>query len=226
MIQGLFQRIHRAERRFANSFGRDISTPSGRRAAWMHFLFFDHAFLRFLWTNEEEIAPGVWRSNQPTPGRLARLRDRGIRTVINLRGPLERSHYLFEREACETLGLALIDVDLKARRLVPRENMLALFDAFDRARKPLILHCKSGSDRAGLASALWLLDKEGATLEAALDMMSFRFLHLKNSNTGVLDAVLDAYAAHVAQHGETPVRRWIAETYDPEEIARTFRAAL
>ena len=88
----------------------------------MHFLFFDHAFLR----------------------------DRGIRTVINLRGPLERSHYLFEREACGALGLTLIDVDLKARRLVPREDMLALFDAFDQAEKPLILHCKSGSDRAGL----------------------------------------------------------------------------
>lgn len=189
----------------------------------MHFLFFDHAFLRLLWTNEEEIAPGVWRSNQPTPRRLARLHERGIRTVINLRGTLERSHYLFEREACEALGLRLIDVDLKARRLVPRQDMLALFDAFDRAEKPLILHCKSGADRAGLASALWLLDKEGATLDAALDMMSFRFLHLKNSNTGILDAVLDAYAAHLARCGETPIRRWIAEVYDPEEIARAFR---
>ena len=55
------------ERKLRTSFGTDLSTPSGRRAAYLNFHLMDHAFLRVLWTNLDTVAPGVYRSNQPSP---------------------------------------------------------------------------------------------------------------------------------------------------------------
>ena len=74
-----------------------------------------------------EVAPGVWRSNQPTHRRFAALRAMGIRSVLNLRGSGETAPYLFERESCEMLGLELTSVALRSRRAPERAEVLKLF---------------------------------------------------------------------------------------------------
>uniref|UniRef100_UPI0035616F2C tyrosine-protein phosphatase n=1 Tax=Actibacterium sp. TaxID=1872125 RepID=UPI0035616F2C len=132
----------------------DLSTLCGRLAAHVHFQLMDHAFLRALWTNLDEIAPGVWRSNQPSPRRIRRYRDMGISTIISLRGGVGKSHHMFEERACAETGITLITVALSARKLLDRTRYLELFDLFDSVEKPFLMHCKSGADRAGLASAL------------------------------------------------------------------------
>lgn len=220
MIRALLDRIHRAEKALSRSFGKDIGSKAGRRAAWAHFYLSDHGVLRGLWTNQEEIAPGVWRSNQPSPARLRRLSAMGIRTVLNLRGADLYAHYLFEREACAALGIHLVDHKLYARSLVPRERYVELFKIFDTLEKPFLLHCKSGADRAGLVSALWLLDQEGASLEDARKMLSLRYMHLKGTRTGLMDHVLEAYAPHAPM----PIREWFATHYDAEVLTASFNA--
>ena len=125
-------------------------------------------------------------------------------------------------EAAEKLGIQMIDIKIYARSLVPRERFMELFDIFDQIEKPFLLHCKSGADRAGLASALWLLDKEGASLEEAKAMLSFKYVHLKNTKTGVLDHLLDIYA----QDADMPIRQWFASKYDPVEITASFHAKM
>lgn len=223
MVRALFQWIHEKERSFSRSFGTDISTPAGRRAAWWHFYLSDHGVLRGLWKNEEEIAPGVWRSNQPSQARLRKLYQRGIRTILNLRGVDTFSFYLFERESCDALGIELIDLKIYARSLVPRARFMELFEIFDRLERPFLLHCKSGADRAGLVSALWLLDKEGARLDQARKMLSIRYVHLKHTKTGLMDHVLDVYEAEAEGR---PIRQWFAESYDPDAITASFRAKM
>lgn len=221
MLRPFFTRIHEIEKRLSRSFGNDITTPGGRRAAWWHFYLSDHGFLRGLWTNEDEIAPGVLRSNQPSPARLRRLHARGIRTILNLRGADDFSPYLLEREACDALGITLIDLRISARRLYAREVYVELFEIFDRLERPFLMHCKSGADRAGLASALWLMDQEGQGLDAARDMLSLRYLHLKRTKTGLMDHVLDVYEAEAGGRG---IRQWFTESFDPEAITASFRA--
>lgn len=222
MLGAFFNRIHEIERNFSRSFGTDISTPKGRRAAKWHFYMSDHGFLRGLWTNQFEIAPGVWRSNQPSQARLRKLAQMGIKTVLNLRGEDKFSFFLFEREACAALGLTLINHKIYARQLVPRERFMELFEIFDRIEKPFVLHCKSGADRAGLVSALWLLDKEGATIEQAKAMLSFRYVHLKRTKTGILDHLLETYEADAPM----PIRDWFAKQYDPAAITASFHAKM
>ncbi|ANB35020.1 protein tyrosine/serine phosphatase [Rhodovulum sulfidophilum] len=224
MFDQLKTRLAAIERRMTERHGADLSAPGARRAALWHFHLMDHAFLRVLWTNLVEIAPGVWRSNQPSPARLRRYRDMGIRTVISLRGGNRpHSHWLLEEEACAALGLRLEAVPVRARHLVPRETLLALLDIFDTAERPMVMHCKSGSDRAGFAAALYLIHAEGTPVAQARKMLSWRFLHSRRSKAGVLDLVLDRYETDTADSPMT-LRDWISTRYDPAAIETEFKA--
>lgn len=223
MLKRINTSIRRFEARLRDRYGSDISTPAARRAAWWHFQLLDHAFLRVWWTNFYEVAEGVYRSNQPSPARLGRYRDLGIRSVINLRGDSATSPVLFEKEACDALGLTLISVDgFSARRLPDREAIRRLEAVFRSAEKPLVVHCKSGADRAGLAAALYLLLIEGATAAEAARQLDWRYVHLKRTDTGVLDHMLRVYAAEGEAKG-IGFSDWLDRFYDPEAIAASFR---
>ena len=58
------------------------------KGVWWDSMVMDHAVLRLGWSNFAAVIPGkLYRSNHPTPGRLARLHARfGLRTLVNLRG--------------------------------------------------------------------------------------------------------------------------------------------
>lgn len=186
-------------------------------------LLFDHGILRLLWRNLHEIAPGVWRSNQPDPGFIRRLADRGIRAVLNLRGETEWGSYVLEREACNAAGIPLVDFKLNSRKLPSREELLALDRLFAELPRPFLMHCKSGADRAGFAAALYLLLRTDATVEQAQAQLSWRYLHLRGGATGILHALLGAYAAD-SMDGVPAFREWVANRYDPEAIASAYEA--
>lgn len=217
------QSLKERGRKWRRSFGKSLETPRDRFLSRLHFDWIDHAILRHWWTNLEEIAPGVWRSNQPGPKRLKRYKDMGITTVLSLRGTPKTSHYLFEREACEKLGLKLVTTELHARKPASRENLLRLFRLFREIERPFVMHCKSGADRAGLASALYMMAIEGVSVVEARKQLSLRYLHIKQSRTGVLDYMLDVYEARLSQ-GPIGIEEWIATEYDPAEIAAGFAA--
>jgi protein tyrosine/serine phosphatase len=222
MFDQLKTRLEAFDRRMRDAFDGGLDTPDGRRAAFWHFHIMDHAFLRTVWTNLHRIAPGAWRSNQPGPRRLRQFRDMGIRTVLSLRGHQPSSHLLFEEEACRELGLTLVTRRIHARKLASRAALLDLLDLFETIEKPFVMHCKSGSDRSGLAAALYLLHVEGRPVEEARRMLHWRFIHFRNSASGVLDEMLDAYAADTRAH-PMPIRDWIATRYDKKAIEAAFR---
>jgi protein tyrosine phosphatase (PTP) superfamily phosphohydrolase (DUF442 family) len=221
MIARLGKTLKTWEVALRTSWGDDISTPALRRQAMWHFHLFDHAWLRLFWTNFAEVAPGVYRSNQPDHERLVKLREMGIRTIVNLRGAHRQSHYLFEAESCAALGLTMVNLQLHARRAAPRAELLALIETLRTADKPLLLHCKSGADRAGLAAAIHLLAIEGRLVAEARRQLHPRFVHFRWSRTGICDHLLDVYEARTA---EAPVdfETWVATEYDPQALEDSF----
>lgn len=221
MFKQIKTRLDRLESTLRNSFGDDISTPKGRRAAFWHFQLMDHAFLRVLWTNLYQVAPDVWRSNQPSPRRLARYKRMGIKSILSLRGSKPKSHHLFEQEACEQLGMALHTISINARKAPPRNRLIELLDFFDQIEKPFLMHCKSGADRAGLASALYLIHAEGKSPAEAAGQLHWRFMHLRNAPTGIMDELVDLYALDTAQE-PISLRHWIETRYDPTLLTRSF----
>ncbi|OYW61412.1 MAG: hypothetical protein B7Z10_05755 [Rhodobacterales bacterium 32-66-7] len=222
MIRHLHQRLKSWQDELGRRYGSDISSPAARRAAAWHFQLSDHAFLRVWWTNLAEIAPGVWRSNQPSPKRLARHARDGIKTIINLRGAPKESFWLFEDEACRAQGLALHTIRLSARAAPARDSLLELHRLFTTVPRPMLFHCKSGADRTGLAAALYLIWVENRPLAEAQRQLSLRYLHVAQSATGILDHFLRLYAREGEGRGIS-LLDWITNDYDPAALTLSYQ---
>lgn len=196
-------------------------TAEGRKLARFYMRWVDHEILRHWWSNLHEVAPGVWRGNQPTLKRWHWLRDQGVKTVVNFRGASHKPHYIVEKRICAELGMEMIDIGgLGARIAPPRDSLLKMIDVMRTAERPMFMHCKSGADRTSLASAIYLMVIEGKPLSEARQMMSRRFIHFKSTRAGVLDAVLDAYERHGGDF-ET----WVRDHYDADELQVAFDKA-
>ncbi|WP_040609200.1 tyrosine-protein phosphatase [Pseudooceanicola batsensis] len=183
----------------------------------------DHGIFRELWTNLHEVAPGVWRSNHPNERRFTRYRDMGIRTILNLRGAEDNVTYRWEERLCAEHGIRLHAVRLDARRAPQVEPIQQVLAVLRQAERPLLFHCKSGADRAGLVSALYLLVIEGQPADIARKMLSRRFLHFRSSMTGVLDHFLESYARAHSRSG-IGFEEWLVTEYDPAALQAEFDA--
>jgi len=100
----------------------------------------------------------AYRSNQPDPLRIAQLQTLyGIKTIINLRGAEPGSKwYDDEVAATKALGIHLANYEMSSSRQLTAEQMRALITLMQNAEKPILIHCKAGSDRTGLAAALYV----------------------------------------------------------------------
>jgi protein tyrosine phosphatase (PTP) superfamily phosphohydrolase (DUF442 family) len=220
-MRRLLDRLRRWEREFHDSFTGEIVTEKDRRRSEAYVAWIDHGILRALWHNFHEVAPGVFRSNHPDHRRLGRYRDRGIRTILTFRGEVTKPFHRLEEESCAALGLDLHRIRMAAREAPKREALVQLLDFFDTAPRPFLMHCKSGADRTSLASALYRIHVEGASVTEARAQMSPRFIHFRWSATGVLDEVLDAYEDRLRE-GPITLRDWIATGYDRDQVTRRF----
>ncbi len=200
----------------------DLARPRGSVLAWADSLLVDHAILRAAWSNFGVVAPGrLYRSNHPTPGRLAALaRRHKLRTVVNLRGRRGNASDALSRIAAARLGLDCVDAPLSSLRPPRRDEVLVLAEALLAGPEPMLVHCKSGADRAGFAAAIFLL-LDGQGVAQARRQLSWRFGHWRRSRAGVFDAVLDTFARDAGEGGN--FLRWLREDYDPAAISREFR---
>lgn len=205
------------------AFRGDVATPAGRAAAWGDSLVIDHAVFRALWDNLAEVVPGrLYRSNHPTPQRLAAAARRfGLRTLINLRGQRACGSDALSRDAAARLGLAHIDMAFESRGAPHRDRVLRFAEIYRGLDAPALLHCKSGADRAGLASGLAILFDGGRAADA-LGQLSWRFGHVNRSRTGVLDAFFIRYARD--GEGRLPFLDWVRDEYDEAALRRDFVA--
>lgn len=223
MLDRFLTWFEQIERRLRRSFGDDISTPAKRRQAWWHFQLFDHAFLRVPWTNFDRVAEGVYRSNHPGPKRLERYKRRGVRAVLNLRGEDGYSPWLFEKEACDRLGLKLYVAKIYARKAPRRAEVVHLIDTMRVIERPFVLHCKSGADRAGFASVLYRAIIEGVPVEEARKQLALKYIHLDWTATGIVDHIIDMYQA---RNAESPIgmEEWFRTEYDHKLANESFAA--
>ena len=128
----------------------------------------------------EVVAGELYRSAQPGGEALASIKARtGIRTIINLRGANPKAAwYQAEVQESARLGITLVDFRMKASRGLTMEQATALIRVMQKAEKPILIHCQSGIDRTGLASALYLAAIGKVGEEAAEDQLSIRYGHL------------------------------------------------
>lgn len=125
------------------------------------------------------VAGELYRSNQPTPERLVLYqKEEHIRSILNLRGAHPGAPwYEAERKAAEQLGLTLVDFPMSDHEVLSPARVDALTRTLAEAPKPLLVHCKAGADRSGLASALYLARIAHVDPEIAEQQLSIFYGH-------------------------------------------------
>ena len=91
----------------------------------------------------------LWRTYQPSPAKLGKWRERGVKTVVHLRGDKPSGFYFLEEEACGKLGLDLVTFRVFSRDAPSKEILHSARKLFEEIEYPAIMHCKSGADRRG-----------------------------------------------------------------------------
>lgn len=194
-----------------------------RVRATLDSMLVDHGALRAVYANIRRVDDHLWRAAQPSPRHLRWAKARGFKTVLNLRGRRPNcGSYMLEREACEQLGLTLIDFPIRSRSAVEKETALAAIDLWQRLEYPVFMHCKSGADRTGLMSVLYLHVHRGEPVDRAMRHLSLAYGHVRQAKTGVLDHFFETYMAEGAARGR-PLREWVERDYDRAAMDAGFK---
>lgn len=152
-----------------------VLAVSGAGVALCGFL----AYLHLSGNFHAVVAGEVYRSAQVT---AADLKDYqagyGIRSVLNLRGAGPgQGWYDDEIAASAALGLEHVDFAMNASQELRPEEAARLIALMRDMPKPLLVHCRHGSDRTGLALSLYLAAIKGMDEEQAEAQLSLRFGH-------------------------------------------------
>ena len=138
----------------------------------------------FLGDNFHTVVEGeLYRCRQLSMEKMAEyIEEYGIKTVLNLRRPVEDGHDISgllqeEEKMVRGMGLEYYNVPLNTTKMTPVEKLEEILAIFQKAEKPMLIHCLAGSDRTGEVSALYKLYK-GYTQREALQELIYGYGHL------------------------------------------------
>ena len=133
--------------------------------------------------NLHQIAPHLYRSEQPTALGMKNLEKLGIRTVINLRW--------FNNDRKEALGTALRTERVKILTWdIDDEHVIEVMRMLKNADNgPFLIHCKHGADRTGLMTAMYRILEQGWSAEDALEELTKGGYGYHSIWTNILDYV-------------------------------------
>jgi len=166
-----------------------------------------------------EIVPGkIYLSGQPEESELPRLiAGLKLRSVLNLRTEnLGRDWVRNERNTCLSAGVRWDAVRIPLDDWTPRASLLRLLDVLHEAPRPMLIHCRHGVDRSGLAAAtaLLLMDE---SLERAWKVMPWFSRRRAESGRRPLAGVLLEYEKYLGPRHSTGAifRQWAERDYCP-----------
>jgi uncharacterized protein (TIGR01244 family) len=231
-MASLLKQAKRGLRRRSEAFMHSAvssSTPGAQSRfapalCYAEMLLVDYGIVRILYNNRHRVTPDAWRSAQPAPHQIALAARRGVKTVINLRGEEQTygTRWLEER-ACARNGLKLVNLRLRSRAAPTRSEFQSIKTLLENVEFPILVHCKSGADRAGLMSVMIAHFHGGQPISEAIKQLSFRYGHVRSADTGVIDAVFERYLEAEKQTG-IGFWDWVQTVYDAREVSRTFKA--
>lgn len=156
-------------------------------ALFMLFLSLSEAKIKAPLPNFQQVNKNLYRGAQPPVESVKILADKGIKTIINLRGASDQTRA--EEQQARALGMKFYNLELPPLSkpdFTQVDEALALIN--DPANQPVFVHCKHGEDRTGTVIACYRMthdnwDDEQAITEAKKFGMSFvqvsmkRFIH-------------------------------------------------
>lgn len=160
----------------------------------------------------------VIRAAQPTSGLPALIHDYHLASILNLRGGSARDWwYTDEVETARKSQVDFFDLPLSATKRPSRRDLLRLIGTLDRCEYPLLIHCKAGADRTGLATAIYLMMHCNETPRQALRAFTIYHSHVPLFGTEHLHEPIDEYAiwldAKGLEHTPERFRAWVKNDY-------------
>jgi tyrosine-protein phosphatase SIW14 len=117
--------------------------------------------------NFHQVNDRLYRGAQPTEEGFKRLAQLGVRIVMDLRRPEERSNV--EQKVVQSLGMRYVHLPMKGRRFPSDADILRALTIFnDSSTTPVFVHCREGKDRTGAVIACYRIAHDGWTNRRAL----------------------------------------------------------
>lgn len=168
-----------------------------------------------------QVTPLFYRSALPTPDDIPVLQRYGIQTVISL----------IKEDDREWLGktpMNIVSYPVHADR-VNDEDVLHVLGTLEEAQKkgPVLLHCKHGSNRTGLFTAMYRTVVEGWSKEDAIDEMvhggfsddpkdtSDAVAYVKNADVGKLRNALNQGQCSTSSIALCQLEAWFGQLLTP-----------
>ena len=128
----------------------------------------------------------LFRGGLPREGGIQKLKELGIRTVVNLRGEDERSQA--EEAAARAMGLRYFNFPMSGLE-APADEQIFLILALinDRQNWPVFVHCKVGAERTVVVVACFRIAHDEWSAEQAIQEALHR--HLRPSRNALLDYI-------------------------------------
>lgn len=148
----------------------------------------------------------LYRSAQPNRARLlSYVTSHGIRTIVNLRGARPGVEwYDEERSAALEARVDIVDFAMSASEVLPPDRVADLVALLRDLPKPILIHCRTGADRTGLASVLYAYEVAGMDEESAETQLSPYFGHFGIplfSPTYAMDETWELHEVTLGLHG-------------------------
>jgi len=113
-------------------------------------------------TNLFRVSDDVYRSEQPNHDAFVELSGMGVKSVLNLRTTEK------DDEIIGGINIKPYLVSMDAGDFTDKDVIDAL-NAIANAPKPILIHCRHGSDRTGVVVAMYRIIFQNWTKEEALD---------------------------------------------------------
>jgi protein tyrosine phosphatase (PTP) superfamily phosphohydrolase (DUF442 family) len=113
--------------------------------------------------NFHEVAPGFYRSAQPSQDGYAQLAKMGVKTILTLKSNGDQ-----ESRDAGARGIHVENVPMSGFSAPSFEEMDRALDVVASAPKPLLVHCQYGKDRTGFVVASYRVTVEKKPVDAAV----------------------------------------------------------
>jgi protein tyrosine/serine phosphatase len=148
----------------------------------------------------------IYRSGQLTAPELRQLIDKKhIQSIVNLRGTDVEPWFKQEEQVAREKHIKYYILGLSPHTLPSTTKLKRLVKILEQAPRPVLIHCKAGADRTGLASAISLILFDDASLKKAKEQYSLYYL--VTSPTSVAKLVIPHYETWLKRHRKTSNRQ-------------------